>query len=374
MIRLRVLLHRRPNDLDLAQIALSPVARLRAVVQVADLVVVHAHQLRAHAVGRQPVAARDAHLLADRGAVHRPCALHALVAVDHRQVRVQLGRQHEQVEVDPVHPAAMHQRLVRPGPRRARHRPQPCTRVLDPRAHHHVLQRERNPHQVVCLQLRRRDHIVVRRVHHHRRHARRMRLHVLLVDAVHNLVLLSVQVHQLHVVLRRQLVVTVVGESLHRRPVCRRLGNHHIGLANRLQELQYSFQIVRARRAQRHIDDHVVRLQHHALIANRRCNLLLERRQRIERNLRAVVPSRQRHPAWPTVRRSHGRDWRRHGHRHLRRCNRCRATKHRRLQKISAGVLAIHTHALHLVDFSESIRRPTPRRTHPTQDYVTQIT
>ena len=196
----------------------------------------------------------------------------------------------------------MHQPLVRPASARTRIG-KSRARILVRRADDHVLQRERDPHQVVRLQLGRRDHKVVRRVHHDPGHAHVMRLEVFLVDALHHRDLLGVQVHQLHVVLLGQPVVAVVGEAIHHRSAGGRLRDDHIGLADRPQELQNPFQVVGAGGAQRHVDDHIVRLQDDPLVADGRRNLILEGHERLEGDVGAVVAAGQRHTAGACTRR-----------------------------------------------------------------------
>ena len=95
----------------------------------------------------------NAHAMIDRRAAHRTVAFHPVVAVDHRQVRVQPLGQREQIVVDAADAAAVDDRLVGDlaglgGPLAAAE-----ARILDRRAEDDVLQRQRGHDQIVRLQL-----------------------------------------------------------------------------------------------------------------------------------------------------------------------------------------------------------------------------
>src|SRR5512138_816673 len=84
LVGLGVVFERRAEDFDSAQVRLAHPAILGAIVQVADLAEVHAHQFRRYAIGGEPIEAGQADFMIHRRATGGALAFHALVTVNHR--------------------------------------------------------------------------------------------------------------------------------------------------------------------------------------------------------------------------------------------------------------------------------------------------
>ena len=69
-----------PEDLDGVEGSLAYVARLRAVVEVADFAEINSHQFGRDTVGGQPIQARHADLVVRGSPARRALAFHAFVA------------------------------------------------------------------------------------------------------------------------------------------------------------------------------------------------------------------------------------------------------------------------------------------------------
>ena len=119
-------------------------------------------------------------------------------------MRMQFSRKSKQVVIYAVRATAM-------GHAFPAHRS--IGRVLERRADDYVFQRERNTDKVVGFQLGRGDDEVVW-LEHRLRHAARMRLKVLLVNALKYLEIILVEVNQLYAVLGDEFVVAEAFEPI----------------------------------------------------------------------------------------------------------------------------------------------------------------